>query len=65
MSELTTKLFLDIKEFEKYQEMLKCQVHIDEERHGEYCYLDTQIGTISTIFFGSFVIIRMALLVIN
>ncbi|WP_251573768.1 hypothetical protein [Limosilactobacillus agrestimuris] len=37
MSELTTKLFLDIKEFEKYQEMLKCQVHIDEERHGEYC----------------------------
>lgn len=37
MSELTTKLFLDVKEFEKYQEMLKCQVHIEEERRGEYC----------------------------
>ncbi|MBB1070033.1 hypothetical protein H5S40_07700 [Limosilactobacillus sp. RRLNB_1_1] len=37
MSELTTKLFLDIKDFEKYQAMLKCHVHIEEERRGEYC----------------------------
>ncbi|MBB1079635.1 hypothetical protein H5S09_07130 [Limosilactobacillus sp. STM2_1] len=37
MSELTTKLFLDIKEFEEYQSLLKCHVHIEEERRGEYC----------------------------
>jgi len=37
MSELTTKLFIDVKNFEKYQSMLKCQVDIEEERHGDYC----------------------------
>ena len=37
MSELTTKLFIDVKNFEKYQSMLKCQVHIEKERHGDYC----------------------------
>ncbi|QNQ80227.1 hypothetical protein [Lactobacillus sp. PV034] len=31
MTALTTKLFLDVKEFEKYQEMLKKQVHLDEK----------------------------------
>lgn len=36
MSELTTKLFLDVKEFEHYQELLKCHVHIEEQRRGEY-----------------------------
>lgn len=36
MSELTTKLFLDVKEFEKYQYLLKRNVQIEEELHGEY-----------------------------
>ena len=36
MSQITTQLFLDVKKFEKYQEMLKKSVHIQEARSGEY-----------------------------
>lgn len=36
MSEFTTQLFLDVKNFEKYQSMLKKQVHLEEARSGEY-----------------------------
>ncbi|QNQ82258.1 hypothetical protein FP435_03825 [Lactobacillus sp. PV037] len=31
MTELSTKLFLDVKKFEKYQAMLKKQVHLSKE----------------------------------
>lgn len=55
MSELTTKLFIDVKNFEKYQSMLKCQVHIEEERHGDYCLPGFLIVTISTAFSGFYV----------
>lgn len=36
MAELTTKLFLDVKDFEKYQAMLKRNVQLQEEQSGEY-----------------------------
>lgn len=36
MSEFTTQLFLDVKNFEKYQSMLKKQVHLEQARSGEY-----------------------------
>lgn len=31
MTELSTKLFLDVKKFEKYQDMLKKQVHLEQK----------------------------------
>lgn len=36
MSEITTKLFSDVKKFEKYQAMLKKSVHLNENQSGEY-----------------------------
>lgn len=36
MAGFTTQLFLDVKEFEKYQEMLKKSVHLAEAQSGDY-----------------------------